>query len=90
MAGIVKRYFSVLAVDIAAVIDKPDGSTEDEPKAVISMWRFDKIDVDSCPVMPPRVENADELSEEKIDVLRATQLTGLTPEQLKEIEVSAS
>ena len=89
MAGIVKRYLKSLAIDVAAIIMKPDDITEDESQACVTTWSFDKIDVDMCPEMPPRAEHADEMSEEKLDMIRASNYAGLTPELVKEIEAAA-
>ena len=57
MTGIFKRNIGSLAVDVAAVIQKPEGSDEEEPEACIGMFRMNKIDVASCPKLPDRYEH---------------------------------
>ena len=70
MASIVKRYLSSMSVDLGLVLSKPDGQTEEEPEAVLGLWRFDHIDIGKYPSLPNRFETAGS-TEESGDVLRA-------------------
>lgn len=56
MASILKRYIDTIALDLALVVERPDGSTTEEPKAVLGLVRFDHIDISSCSELPPRDE----------------------------------
>jgi hypothetical protein len=73
MASIVKRYLSSMSVDFGLVLSKPQGQTEDEPEAVLGLWRFDKIVVDQYPTLPSRFEAAG-ATEESRDAARANVL----------------
>lgn len=71
MASLVKRYLSSISVDVAVTIDKPDGQMEDELSACVGMWRFDMVDVSSCPKLPERMELGRSV---RADTVRATML----------------
>jgi hypothetical protein len=66
LAGIVFKKLKSLVVDIAIVIQK-----EGEPSACIAMWRFNKIDYQGCPRLPPRELSEAELWA-KVDAYLAT------------------
>mmetsp|Transcript_50425 Transcript_50425/g.75363 ORF Transcript_50425/g.75363 Transcript_50425/m.75363 type:complete len:92 (+) Transcript_50425:2-277(+) len=72
-----RRYIKHISLDVAVVIEKPDKQKEPEPAACLALWRFDMIDVDTCPPLPPR-----DAATEKNDALRASQLVGLSTEQI--------
>ena len=74
MAGIVKKHLSSLAIDVAVTISKPDGQVEDEPQACLGLWRFDHIDVDSCPELPDRHEIEAKNQGQSSDVFRASKI----------------
>ena len=91
MAGIVKRNLERLSIDVAVVVQKPDGQVEDEPQACLAMWRFNHIDVSTCPIFPDREAYEAELlkSHEPLslrsdpDVRRASSIVRMTSEELQ-------
>lgn len=83
MASIIKKNLSGIVLDIAVVIEKPDGATEEEPTACLGMWRFDRVDIETCPMLPER-----QVSEIEA-IRRATVLVGLSPEKMSEIATEA-
>jgi hypothetical protein len=94
MAGILKRHFESVAIDVAVVVQKPDGQEEDEPQACLGMWRFNHIDVSKCPSFPDRFEYESEVraARERAsplldpDVMRASKIVKMS---LSEVEVLA-
>lgn len=94
MAGILKRHFESVAIDVAVVIQKPDGQDEDEPEACLAMWRFNHIDVSKCPVFPDRFEYESKVraARERAsplldpDVMRASKMVKMS---LEEVEILA-
>ena len=84
ISAMLKRYIKMIALDLALVIQTPDGQTKQEPEACLGLWRFDHIDIMTCPPLPQRVERQ--------DVHRASQFVHLSEEELaamKEETVSA-
>jgi hypothetical protein len=73
MGSIVKRYLSSMSVDFGLVISKPEAQTEEEPEAVLGLWRFDHIDLTQYPGLPNRYETAGSTAESR-DVARASLL----------------
>lgn len=70
-ASLAKRYLSKMSVDVAVTIDKPDLQEQDELSACVAMWRFDRVDLSQCPMLPAR----DNLGHgERADVVRASML----------------
>ena len=74
VAALVKRYMGSMVGDVAVLIEKPYLQEEDEPRACLGMCRFDRIDVGTCPVMPPRKEMGE--TEEERDIARASTVLG--------------
>ena len=70
VASIVKRYLGSIVGDAAILIEKPYLQEEEEPTACLGMCRFDRIDVNSCPDIPPRLEDGE--TPEQRDMLRAS------------------
>jgi hypothetical protein len=88
MAGIVKKHMASVSIDIAVTIGKPDGESEDEPQACLGMWRFDHIDVSSCPTMPDRFSIEAKEQGQSPDVIRASKVMQLSREEIQEMEKS--
>jgi len=96
MAGILKRNLGSLCIDIACIIQKPDGLEEDEPQACLGLFRFNHIDVERCPAFPDRFA-ADVLVSPKSttsgrrvsffdpDVSRASMIMKIDPEELEKL-----
>lgn len=85
MAGIVKKHLHLLTVDVAVTISKPDGQAEEEPQACLGLWRFDHIDVASCPKLPDRFEFEAKKGQPP-DVLKATHIMQLTNAEFQSLE----
>jgi len=49
-----KRYMKSITLDLALLISKPTGQTEDEPAACLGLFRLQKIDLHQCPELPDR------------------------------------
>lgn len=64
VAAVVKRYLVWIVGDCALLIEKPWGQKEDEPRACVGTIRFDRIDISTCPEMPPRSPEGDTFEEE--------------------------
>ena len=75
VASLVKRYMQGMVGDVAVLIEKPYLQEEDEPRACLGMCRFDRIDVLTCPAMPPRKEHGDTV--EQRDIVKASSVMGL-------------
>jgi hypothetical protein len=87
MAGIVKRNLQYLSVDMATVIGKPAGQSdnEDELEACLGLWRMDHIDISACPQFPDRLANEASKKGQDPDVLRATKLVHMTNSEFEEL-----
>lgn len=84
MASLVKRYLKTMSVDVAVTIDKPDNQVEDELSACVGMFRFDQIDVSSCPKLPERIGLGHSL---QADTIRASMLMqSLDPSAIMELQ----
>jgi hypothetical protein len=59
IAGMVRPHLSKITIDIALIVK---GSEADEPSACIGMWRIDKVDFESCAVLPRK--SPEEVAEE--------------------------
>ena len=92
MANIVKKYLASLTLDLALVISAPPNcvnSDADEHKACLGLFRFEKVDVSSCPNFPTDESDqskGDEKwsSEMEADLLRASVLCGMSSCELKD------
>ena len=73
MACLVKRYLPSMSIDFALVISKPDGSEDEEPEAVLGMWRWDHLQLTEYPSLPDRLAT-DGCSRETLDAVRASLL----------------
>ena len=49
VSGMLKRYIKSIALDLAVIIHAPD--PQEEPEACLGLWRFDHIDVETCPTI---------------------------------------
>lgn len=49
-----RPYLETMTCEAAVIIDKPFGSEEEEPSAFLSFFKWDKINLSQCPVLPPR------------------------------------
>lgn len=69
VAAVVKRYLVWIVGDCALLIEKPWGQKEDEPRACVGTIRFDRIDISTCPEMPPRTpeQEGDSTFEEELE-----------------------
>lgn len=72
VAALVKRYMVSMVGDVAVLIEKPYLQEEEEPRACVGMCRFDRIDVKTCPTMPPRKEEGE--TAEQRDMFRASSI----------------
>ena len=81
VAALVKRYMVSIVGDVAFLIEKPELQEEDEPRAVLGMCRFDRLDVSQCPDMPPRMEEGK--TAEQRDMFRASVTMG-TPVRIRD------
>lgn len=75
MASIIQRNLTGMTVDLAVTVEKPDGQEEDEPSACLGMWRFDKVDITTCPYIPARVTPVAD------DIRRASVMLNLSESQ---------
>jgi hypothetical protein len=75
-----KRYIRLIALDLAVVIHTPDGQTEQEPEACLGLWRFDHIDVLTCPPLSTRQD------QRRDDMYRASRFMRLSEEELAVIQ----
>eukprot|EP00934_Nitzschia_sp_Nitz4_P006061 Nitzschia sp. Nitz4//scaffold381_size12975//10635//12625//NITZ4_008990-RA/size12975-snap-gene-0.4-mRNA-1//1//CDS//3329549904//6051//frame0 len=67
MTSMVTRHLKSISIDLAFVISKPIGSTEEEPEALLGLWRFHKIKINQYPELPDRFasnQQSEELAEE--------------------------
>lgn len=86
MASLVKRYLSSISVDVAVTIDKPDGQVEDELSACVGMWRFDMIDVSSCPKLPERMELGRSIRADTVRASMLMQCMNISVHDLQELQ----
>lgn len=80
ISAMLKRYIRLIALDLAAVIHTPDGQTEQEPEACLGLWRFDHIDVLTCPPLSTRQD------QRRDDMYQASKFMRLSEEELAAIE----
>jgi len=61
--NIVKPHLPGITIDLAFIISKPRDSEIEEPSACLGLWRIDKVDFESCAVLPEKTidETANEL-----------------------------
>lgn len=78
IVNIARKNLSLITVDLAVMIDKPDGQKEDEVTACLGMWRWQEIDITTCPVLPTR-------SVEVNDIRRASQIMNISEEEMAAI-----
>jgi hypothetical protein len=71
MASLLKRYLNWMSIDIAAVISKPEGQTEDEPEACLGLFRMDHIDISNYGPLPDRYAT-EGASDKSIDTIRVS------------------
>mmetsp|Transcript_14237 Transcript_14237/g.41775 ORF Transcript_14237/g.41775 Transcript_14237/m.41775 type:complete len:729 (-) Transcript_14237:38-2224(-) len=71
MASVVRSQTARITVDCALVISKPIDSQNDEPSALLGMWRLDKVDMDGCAVLPPKTES--EIMHEATSIMNTVQ-----------------
>ena len=104
MAGIIKKYMVRLTCDVALVVGPPEdiarrGQAEhdDEPQACLGLFRFEHIDIESCPEFPILVKQGDQnkeegeeeegeeeqTEEERRDIELACRLSGISKEDVK-------
>uniref|UniRef100_A0A7S2YC98 Protein ENHANCED DISEASE RESISTANCE 2 C-terminal domain-containing protein n=1 Tax=Entomoneis paludosa TaxID=265537 RepID=A0A7S2YC98_9STRA len=57
--------------------------TDNEPKACLGLFRFEHVDVNTCPAFP---EFVDKLQEEEHDLKRASVAMGISKEELQELQ----
>lgn len=64
VTSMVRRYINKITIDVALVIGKPDDQKEDEPSACLGLLRFDKVDLETCAILPQKTDKdwADEAS----------------------------
>ena len=80
ISAMLKRYIRLIALDLAVVIHTPDGQTEQEPEACLGLWRFDHIDVLTCPPLSTRQD------QRRDDMYRASRFMRLSEEELAVIQ----
>eukprot|EP00978_Attheya_sp_CCMP212_P036653 scaffold167959_cov59-Attheya_sp.AAC.1 len=51
-----RRYLVTMTLEASVMIDKPHNSTENEPGAFLSFFKWDKVDLAKCTVLPPKSE----------------------------------
>ena len=71
MSNLVKRYLQGIVVDVALAIGKPALQKEDELGACLGLWKYEKVDLSSCPKMPERLNL---MSPVRADTIRASML----------------
>ena len=49
-----RPYLETMTCEAAVIIDEPFESEEEEPSAFLSFFKWDKINLAQCPVLPPR------------------------------------
>lgn len=84
MASLVKRYLPTISVDVAAVIQKPDGQVEDEPEACLCLWKFHHLDISGCQPLPDRCDVVVDQIDHP-DVRRASELVQMTDEEISKL-----
>lgn len=84
-ANIVKNNLKSITIDLAAIIEKPHGQKEEEPSAVLGMWRFDQLDISTCPHLPVRVTTESEQYRRASVIMMQT-----LPEEEEEVEAEES
>uniref|UniRef100_A0A7S1YWI4 Protein ENHANCED DISEASE RESISTANCE 2 C-terminal domain-containing protein n=1 Tax=Trieres chinensis TaxID=1514140 RepID=A0A7S1YWI4_TRICV len=75
-----------MCLDFALAIGTPDGQDEKEPEALLGMLRFDRIDVSTCPILPPmsdraRLGQANEVMESLANLSKAQQQPAASAEE---------
>ena len=84
LGGMLRKYIKGISLDLAVIIAKPTPNDPDEPSACVGLWRFDHIDVNRCPQLPSRSS-----SSLAADVVRASSLSNLSPQELVTITEEA-
>ena len=84
ISAMLKRHIKSVALDLAVVIQTPNGQKEKEPEACLGLWRFDHIDVLTCPPLPPRVDQQHQ------DLLKASQFMQIPEAELAAINEESS
>ena len=54
IVSMVRPHMSKITIDLALIVSKPKGSEVEEPSACIGMWRVDKVDFETCAVLPQK------------------------------------
>lgn len=83
MAGIVKKHLHKLVIDLAVVVGKPPKQKEPEFQAVLGLFRFDHIDISTCPPFPSHETDESQLMAFDLDVVKASRLV-----QMSEAEIT--
>lgn len=96
VSSMLRRYIQCIACDLALIVEKPLPNDKDEPSACLALWRFDRIDIDSCPALPSRnQDSADSTTESnknaklRADVKRASEIVNLSQAELATIRERA-
>ena len=80
-AGMFKKYLPKLVMDGAACIGPTQESSEPEPEACLAMWRWNHIDLKTCPPFPSRFER----TSIDPDVVQASKLVRMSTAEVREI-----
>lgn len=91
MASLVKRYLPSISVDVAIVLQKPDGQVEDEPEACLCFWKFHHLEITGSPPLPDRSEvmNGNKNDQQHPDVLRASKFVQMSEEEISQLSIEA-
>lgn len=51
-----KRYVETMTCEAALILDRPNESTCENTAAYLSFFKWDKVDLTSCAILPPKTE----------------------------------
>lgn len=70
LSRLLKNHAKSIELDLALAINKPVDQEEEELQACIGMWRFDHVDIPSCPQLPDRYTEEAEATGQSRDSIR--------------------
>ena len=85
--SIVRPHLKSITIDVALIVSKPLDSEFEEPSACLGMWRIDKVDFESCAVLPEK--SIDDVAEELKKSIKMTFGIEVDSETGRAVEVAA-